>query len=62
MTVHRAWTPLRVSAAVELASLVVMPANLATAHLPAVSSLMGPLHGVGLRRQERYQRGAPCGC
>lgn len=42
---HRAWTPLRVSAAVELASLVVMLANLATAHLPAVSSLMGPLHG-----------------
>ncbi|MEU2794513.1 DUF3817 domain-containing protein [Streptomyces sp. NPDC007100] len=45
MTVHRTWTPLRTAAAVELASLVVMLANLATAHLPAVSSLMGPLHG-----------------
>ncbi|WP_234366272.1 DUF3817 domain-containing protein [Streptomyces albireticuli] len=37
--------PLRVAAHVELASLVVMLANLATAHLAPVSSLMGPTHG-----------------
>lgn len=38
-------SPLRVAAHVEFGSLVVMLANLATAHLPAVSSLMGPVHG-----------------
>ncbi|MFD3480153.1 DUF3817 domain-containing protein [Streptomyces sp. NPDC058695] len=43
MTVrHR---PLRVAAHVELISLVLMLANLATAHLKPISSLMGPTHG-----------------
>ncbi|GAA2908853.1 hypothetical protein GCM10010517_75290 [Streptosporangium fragile] len=36
---------MRIAAAVELASLVVLLGNLATAHLPAVSSLAGPVHG-----------------
>lgn len=36
---------LRIAAAVELASLVVLLTNLATVHLPAVSSLAGPVHG-----------------
>ncbi|TDC74512.1 DUF3817 domain-containing protein [Streptomyces hainanensis] len=36
---------LRVAAAVEAASLVLLLANLFTAHLPAVSSLAGPVHG-----------------
>ncbi|MEU7884498.1 hypothetical protein AB0B54_03270 [Microbispora bryophytorum] len=36
---------LRVAAAVELGSLAVLLANLATVHLPPVSSLVGPLHG-----------------
>ncbi|MEU9418967.1 DUF3817 domain-containing protein [Streptomyces sp. NPDC048272] len=35
----------RVAAGVELGTLVVMVANLATVHLPAISSLVGPLHG-----------------
>ncbi|MEU3463833.1 DUF3817 domain-containing protein [Streptomyces sp. NPDC006733] len=42
---HRTRRPLRVCAAVELASLLVLLANLATAHLPAISSLAGPVHG-----------------
>ncbi|MFE4689141.1 hypothetical protein ACFRH6_03675 [Streptomyces sp. NPDC056749] len=37
--------PLRIAAHTELASLVVMLANLATAHIPSVSSLTGPTHG-----------------
>ncbi|MYS21912.1 DUF3817 domain-containing protein [Streptomyces sp. SID4948] len=37
--------PLRIAARVELISLIVLLANLATAHLAPVSSLMGPLHG-----------------
>lgn len=36
---------LRVAALVELVSLVVLLANLATAHWSAVSSLAGPVHG-----------------
>ncbi|MET9290681.1 hypothetical protein [Streptomyces sp. NPDC003077] len=36
---------LRIAAHAELVSLVVMLANLATVHLPPVSSLMGPTHG-----------------
>ncbi|MFG2288410.1 DUF3817 domain-containing protein [Streptomyces sp. NPDC048595] len=36
---------LRIAAAVELVTLAVLSANLATAHLPAVSSLAGPTHG-----------------
>lgn len=36
---------LRIAAHVELISLLVMLANIATAHLQAVSSLMGPTHG-----------------
>lgn len=35
----------RVVAAVELVSLLVLLANLATVHLPAISSLAGPTHG-----------------
>ncbi|MFH8409302.1 DUF3817 domain-containing protein [Streptomyces sp. NPDC018019] len=45
MTVHRDHQALRIAATVELASLVVLLGNLATAHLPAISSLAGPLHG-----------------
>ncbi|MFF2200374.1 hypothetical protein [Streptomyces sp. NPDC058145] len=37
--------PLRIAAHVELISLIVMLANLATAHLKPISSLMGPTHG-----------------
>lgn len=37
--------PLRIAAHAELISLVIMLANLATAHLKPVSSLMGPAHG-----------------
>ncbi|WP_329466853.1 DUF3817 domain-containing protein [Streptomyces sp. NBC_01431] len=37
--------PLRIAAHVELISLIIMLANLATAHLKAVSSLAGPTHG-----------------
>ncbi|WP_245646215.1 hypothetical protein [Nocardiopsis trehalosi] len=36
---------LRVAARVELVSLVVLLGNLATAHVPEVASLAGPLHG-----------------
>ncbi|WP_406481652.1 DUF3817 domain-containing protein [Streptomyces platensis] len=36
---------LRVAAHGELVSLIVLLANLATAHLKPLSSLMGPLHG-----------------
>ncbi|WP_169984603.1 DUF3817 domain-containing protein [Microbispora sp. H10836] len=36
---------LRAAAAVELGSLAVLLVNLATTHLPPVSSLVGPLHG-----------------
>jgi hypothetical protein len=35
----------RVAATVELVSLLVLLVNLATVHLPAVSSLCGPVHG-----------------
>ncbi|KOG61218.1 hypothetical protein ADK76_14005 [Streptomyces griseoflavus] len=45
MTVRRDHRALRIAAAVELVSLVVLLGNLATAHLPAISSLAGPLHG-----------------
>ncbi|GAB3902800.1 DUF3817 domain-containing protein [Microbispora bryophytorum] len=41
----RPHSALRVAAAVELGSLAVLLANLATVHLPPVSSLVGPLHG-----------------
>ncbi|MFJ4849030.1 MULTISPECIES: DUF3817 domain-containing protein [unclassified Streptomyces] len=51
--------PLRIASAVELLSLIVLLANLATVHLPQVSSLMGPVHGcaylwvvVGVHRAE----------
>jgi hypothetical protein len=37
--------PLRIAANVELVSLAVLLANLATAHLPSVASVMGPTHG-----------------
>lgn len=37
--------PLRIAAHTELVSLVIMLANLATAHLKPVSTLMGPAHG-----------------
>ncbi|MGI5439881.1 DUF3817 domain-containing protein [Streptomyces shenzhenensis] len=43
MTVHL--RPLRIAAHTEFVSLVVMLANLATAHLKPISSLMGPTHG-----------------
>ncbi|GAA5064870.1 hypothetical protein HNP84_006663 [Thermocatellispora tengchongensis] len=36
---------LRIAAAAELVSLIVLLANLATVHLQQISSLMGPLHG-----------------
>ncbi|MFI7545847.1 DUF3817 domain-containing protein [Actinoplanes sp. NPDC049599] len=36
---------LRASALVELLSLVLLLANLATVHLPPVASLLGPVHG-----------------
>jgi len=35
----------RVAAAVELVSLLVLLVNLATVHLPAITSLGGPTHG-----------------
>lgn len=38
-------TLLRVGAIVEVASLVVLLANLATVHVAAVASLVGPIHG-----------------
>jgi len=37
--------PLRLAALVELGSLVLLLANLATIHIPQVASLLGPLHG-----------------
>jgi hypothetical protein len=43
--VSRTRQPLRIAAAVELASLIVLLGNLATVHLPAISSLAGPIHG-----------------
>jgi hypothetical protein len=36
---------LRIAAIVELVSLAVLLANLVTVHLPAVASLVGPIHG-----------------
>ncbi|MDT9686833.1 hypothetical protein Q5762_00390 [Streptomyces sp. P9(2023)] len=36
---------LRIAAAAEAASLVALLGNLLTTHTPAVSSLVGPLHG-----------------
>ena len=36
---------LRVAAIVELVSLAVLLTNLATVHVPAVASLVGPVHG-----------------
>jgi hypothetical protein len=39
------FTLLRAAAVVELASLAVLLANLATVHVPAVASLVGPIHG-----------------
>ncbi|MDR7273689.1 DUF3817 domain-containing protein [Catenuloplanes atrovinosus] len=38
-------TLLRVAAAVEALSLLVLLANLATVHIDGVASLMGPIHG-----------------
>lgn len=38
-------SPLRIAATVELVSLVVLLLNLATVHLPALASLLGPVHG-----------------
>lgn len=38
-------SPLRIAATVELVSLVVLLANLATVHVPALASLLGPVHG-----------------
>jgi hypothetical protein len=38
--------PLRIAAAVELVSLLVLLVNLATVHLPAITSLGGPAHGL----------------
>jgi hypothetical protein len=35
----------RIAAAVEFVTLLVLLANLATVHLPAISSLGGPTHG-----------------
>ena len=37
--------PLRIAALIEAVSLAVLFANLATAHLPAISSTVGPTHG-----------------
>lgn len=37
--------PLRIAAAVELASLLVLVINLATVHVEQVASLCGPVHG-----------------
>ena len=46
MTVHpRTLRNLRIAAGVELISLIVLLANLATADLKPVASLMGPVHG-----------------
>jgi hypothetical protein len=42
---NRTRQPLRISAAVELLSLAVLLGNLATAHVPAVAALAGPIHG-----------------
>ena len=39
------WQGLKIAAAVELASLIILLVNLATVHWPAVSSLLGPTHG-----------------
>ncbi|MEV4641630.1 DUF3817 domain-containing protein [Actinoplanes sp. NPDC049548] len=37
--------PLRIAARVELVSLILLLANLATVHWAAVASLLGPVHG-----------------
>lgn len=37
---------LRLAAAVELVSLVILLGNLLTTHTPAVATLVGPLHGM----------------
>jgi hypothetical protein len=37
--------PLRIAAPIELLSLALLVANLATVHWPAVASLLGPIHG-----------------
>ncbi|BCY10606.1 DUF3817 domain-containing protein [Actinoplanes sp. L3-i22] len=42
MSVHR---PLRIAAAVELISLLILVTNLATVHARPVASLCGPVHG-----------------
>ena len=36
---------LRIAAIVELVSIAVLLTNLATVHVPAVASLVGPIHG-----------------
>ena len=36
---------LRIAAVAELASLAILLINLATVHVPAVASLLGPVHG-----------------
>ncbi|RZQ62419.1 DUF3817 domain-containing protein [Amycolatopsis suaedae] len=41
----RVWQALKAVSVAELATLVVLLANVATVHLPVVSSLFGPLHG-----------------
>ncbi|GAB0105643.1 hypothetical protein JMUB6875_46240 [Nocardia sp. JMUB6875] len=38
-------TPLRRAAIIETLSLVLLLLNLATAHLPVISTLIGPVHG-----------------
>lgn len=38
-------SPLRIAATVELVSLVVLLANLATVHVAALASLLDPVHG-----------------
>ena len=37
--------PLRLAALIELVSLALLLVNLATVHVPAVASLLGPVHG-----------------
>jgi len=62
---------LRVAATVEAATLVILLANLATVHVPAVATVLGPVHGTaylagialawtgGLSRTARRLAGIP---
>jgi hypothetical protein len=45
MTMRSPLRPLRIAAGVEFVSLIVLFANLASVHWPAISSLIGPTHG-----------------